>query len=133
MQPLTRRTFGYILAGIAAAPPRPAVAQGAKVRRIGWLDYAAPDPPHILRVQADKPRGVGWIEGENLQIERRHANGHPDALPSLAEELVRARVELIVTFSSPATLAAKRVTDTIPIIFGSAGEFACRWELFLSA
>jgi putative ABC transport system substrate-binding protein len=66
-------------------------------------------------------RQFGWIENQNLHIERRYDNGHPEALPSLAAELLRARVELIVTRSTPASLAAKAATTTIPIIF-SAGD-----------
>jgi len=57
-----------------------------------------------------------------LHAERRYSDGRPEALASLAQELVRARVELIVTMSTPATLAAKRATTTIPIIFASAGD-----------
>jgi putative ABC transport system substrate-binding protein len=62
------------------------------------------------------------VEGENLHVERRYANNRPEALPSLAEELVRARVEVIVTIGTPGTLAAKRATTTIPIVFQSAAD-----------
>ena len=62
------------------------------------------------------------MEGQNLHVERRYANGRFDALQPLAEELVRAKVEVIVTGGIAATAAAKRATTTIPIIFRSAGD-----------
>jgi putative ABC transport system substrate-binding protein len=62
------------------------------------------------------------VEGQNLHVERRFANGRLEALPALAEELVRAEVEIIVTAGTPATLAAKRATTTIPIVIRTAAD-----------
>jgi putative ABC transport system substrate-binding protein len=64
-------------------------------------------------------RELGWVEGRNLQGERRYDNGHTEALQALAEELVRAKVEIIVTGSTSVALAAKRATTAITIIFYS--------------
>ena len=123
MEQVSRRAFACILGTIAIGAPNCATAQASKViRRIGWLDVGTPDTPEDLSREAEPLRALGWIEGQNLHVERRYDNGRPEALPSLAEELVRAQVELLVTFSSPATLAAKRATTTIPIIFGSAAD-----------
>ena len=61
------------------------------------------------------------MKGQNLAIERRYGNGRPETLQALAEELVRAKVEIIVTDGTPATLAAKSATTTIPIVF-AAGD-----------
>jgi putative ABC transport system substrate-binding protein len=65
---------------------------------------------------------LGWIEGQNLVIERRYSNGNPDVLRALAEELVRLQVEMIVAEGTIAALAAKKATDTIPIIVIRSGD-----------
>ncbi|MEP6998752.1 MAG: ABC transporter substrate-binding protein [Betaproteobacteria bacterium] len=110
-----------MLAGIAVASPNMAIAQASPaVRRIGVLDSGTRDAPQELR-QAEALRKLGWVEGQNLHVERRYDDGRSEALPALADELVRAKVEIIVTLGSPATLAAKRATTTIPIVF-SAGD-----------
>ena len=123
----TRRHFCRMLAGILVAPcsvlvaPSIAIAQGpTRVRRIGVLDNGSVDTPQEVR-QAEALREFGWVEGQNLHVERRYDNGRSEALPALAEELVRARVEIIVTLGTAATLAAKRATITIPIVF-SVGD-----------
>ena len=121
-QPISRRTFSCLLAAFLVAAPRLAITQGSTVvRRIGALDPGMPDTPENLRMFAEPLRELGWVEGQNLRVERRYANGGAEALKPLAEELVRAKVELIVTLGTPATIAAKRATTTIPIVF-SAGD-----------
>ena len=112
----TRRSFCLTLATVLVAPSI-ASAQGAtRVRRIGFL--AATAPP---QTPWDWPalRELGWVEGVNLQVERRYANGRLEALSALAEDLVRAKVELIVTAGPNPTRAAMRATTTIPIVFHS--------------
>ena len=116
---ISRRSFCWTLAGVLVAPGI-AIAQASKVRRIGVLDNGAPDTPQGLR-QADALREFGWVEDQNLHVERRYDNGRSEAMQALAEELVRAKVEIIVTLGSAATLAAKRATTAIPIIF-SVGD-----------
>ena len=118
----TRRTFCWTLAGVLVAP-RIAIAQASKVvRRIGVLEPGMPDPPEEIWKDEEPLRKLGWIEGQNLHVERRYDNGRSDALQPLAEELVHAQVEIIVTAGTAATLAAKRVTTTIPIVFRGAGD-----------
>jgi putative ABC transport system substrate-binding protein len=113
----SRRRF-WLSAGAVLAAPRIALAQGStKIRRIGALTAGLPDGPEVLSKQAEPLRQLGWVEGQNLQVERRYDNGRPAALQPLAEELVRANVEIIVTLGTSATLAAKRATTTIPIVF----------------
>ena len=108
-----------MLIGVLFAPDF-AIAQASKgVRRIGVLSSGAPDTPEWLRRQAEPLRELGWVEGQNLHVERRYDNGRPEALQALAEELVRAKVEIIVTGSTSAARAAKRATTAIPIIFSS--------------
>jgi len=123
MLPMSRRTFDRMLGVFLLAAPRIAMAQGVTVvRRIGALELNEPDPPEFLRKQAEPLGKLGWVEGQNLHVERRYANNRTEALQALAEELVRARVEVIVTGGTPATLAAKRATNTIPIVIRTAGD-----------
>ncbi len=67
-------------------------------------------------------RGLGWVEGNNIVIDYRFADGRHDRLPELAAELVRLKVELIVAVPTPAALAAKNATATIPIVISSVGD-----------
>jgi len=117
----SRRSFCWTLIGVLVAPGI-AIAQTSKVRRIGVLESGPPATPEEIRRVNEPLRQLGWVEGQNLLIERRYANGRPEALQSLAEELVRAKVEIIVTGGTPATLAAKRATTTIPILIRVAGD-----------
>ena len=67
-------------------------------------------------------RELGWIEGRNLTIEYRWAEGHNERLADLATELVRLKVDVIVTHNTPPPLAAKQATSVIPIVFATAGD-----------
>jgi putative ABC transport system substrate-binding protein len=98
-------------------------AQTAKsVRHIGSLGPgSATNPAFLQRVWAPT-RALGWIEGQNLIVERRYAQGKAELLKSYAEELVRLNVELIVTNGTAATIAAKNATTRIPIVMYSAGD-----------
>src|SRR5262245_50052810 len=114
----SRRSFCWRLAG-ALFVPGIALAQASTIRRIGVLD---PLPPYewLSQGRAEALRDLGWVEGQNLQVERRYYIGESKTPEALAEELVRAKVELIVTNGTLATLAAKRATTTIPIVFAPA-------------
>ena len=118
---VSRRIFCWTLVGVFVAPSI-AIAQTSKVRRIGILEPGAEilDTPEWRRSQAEPLEKLGWVEGQNLLVERRY--GRPEALQPLAEELVRAKVEIIVTSGTPATLAAMHATSTIPIVFRTAGD-----------
>jgi putative ABC transport system substrate-binding protein len=117
----TRRNFCWTLAGVLVAPSI-AIAQASKVRRIGILEPGEDEHRVYARRAAEPLEKLGWVEGQNLLVEERYANGRFEALQSLAEELLRAKVEIIVTAGTPATLAAKRATSTIPIVFRTAGD-----------
>lgn len=111
-----------MLAAVVVASASPAFAQASKaVRRIGLLEVGIPLTPDQIQEYSDAFREFGWVEGRNLHIEWRYANNKAEALQALAEELVRANVEVIVTKGTTATLAAKRATISIPIVF-AAGD-----------
>ena len=114
---MSRRSFCRASLAVLITPGI-AVAQGStRVRRIGVLDSGAPDTPEEIWKQAEPLRQLGWVEGENLHVERRYGNARPEQLPPLAEELLRTQVEIIVSWGTSATLAAKRATTTVPIVF----------------
>jgi len=115
----TRRSLCATLAGILVAPGI-AIAQASKVRRIGVLAPGEPAEPEEIFRRSEQLRKRGWVEGKNLNVERRY--GRAEAMQPLAEELVRAQVEIIVTSSTPATLAAMHATSTIPIVFDGVGD-----------
>jgi ABC-type uncharacterized transport system substrate-binding protein len=118
---MRRRAFVLALGGVAVALPFAAPAQqGDRVRRIGWLSPGS-GPSDATRSFFQGARERGYVEGENLLVEYRWAAGKSTRLAELAEELVRTGVELIVTVGTPATLAAKQATSSIPIIFAAAG------------
>jgi len=102
----------------------PLVGKPASVRRVGFLNEAtAPSPSNPnpgLDAWRQQLADLGWIEGQNLIVEYRHAEGVRERLPDLAAELVRADVEVIATWSTPEGDAAKLTTSTIPIVAGSA-------------
>jgi ABC-type uncharacterized transport system substrate-binding protein len=120
---MDRRTFIGAMTASMIAAPLAAIAQKAPiVRRIGVLSLEAPPTSAELTQEAAPLRALGWVEGQNLLVERRYANGRVERLRPFAEELVRLKVELIATQSTPATLAAKSATNTIPIVIWSAGD-----------
>jgi putative tryptophan/tyrosine transport system substrate-binding protein len=110
--------LGSALAGVMA--PTTACAQRLPAtRRIGYLQTDAGTPGGFYDVLRDGLRELGYLEGRNLIIERR--SGDPARLPDLAAELVRLNVEVIVTLG-PATAAARRASETIPIVFSYSGD-----------
>jgi putative ABC transport system substrate-binding protein len=96
--------------------------QPTKVSRIGLLTWAAAPPPSATTPFDQGLRQLGYVEGQNIAIERRYASGQMDRFPELAVELVRVPLDVILAQSFPAALAAKQATSTIPIVVMGAGD-----------
>lgn len=116
---MLRRSFGHLAIGLFVPAAATAVT-GSAVRRIGSLGVL-PDSPQADRERWKPLRELGWSEGQNLQIERR-AGGTVEGLKPQAIELVRSRVEIIITDGPNPTLAAMSATTTIPIVFRVASD-----------
>ena len=118
---LKRREFITLLGSATAAWPLVALAQSAY--RIGVLDTtsAALNATNFDALRQGL-RQHGYIEGQNLVIEYRSADGRAERFPDLAAELVRLNVDLIVTRGTPAIFAAKNATKTIPVVMAASGD-----------
>jgi ABC-type uncharacterized transport system substrate-binding protein len=119
---LRRREFITLVGGVAAWPLT-AHAQQPAMPVVGFVSARSPEAS--ARLGAAFRKGLnetGTVEGQNVTVEYHYLEGQLDRLPSLMADLVRRRVAVIVTPSTPATLAAKAATATIPIIFGVAED-----------
>jgi len=121
---MQRREFITLLGSAAVMWPFTARAQQtSKLSLIGYLGTSSPSlEEHVLDAFRQKLRELGHVEGKNIAIEYRWAEGRDDRLPALADELVRMKPDVIVTTGTPGTIAAKRATSTIPIVFASIGD-----------
>jgi len=106
------------LLNLAAAEGQP----GGKVPRIGVLVTSLTIAPHMLEAFRQRLRDLGYVEGRNVMIEYRDAEGKLERLPDLAAELVGLQVDVILTAGSIQALAAKQATRIIPIVFATAGD-----------
>src|SRR5262245_17569860 len=119
--PIIARSVGIVVLALAALVPSAAIAQqSTQLPRIGFLRAEAPDL--LLDASREGLRSLGYVDGQTVVIEQRWAHGYYDRLPALAAELVRLKVDIIVTASTPATLAAMRASSTIPIVIASSGD-----------
>jgi len=121
---MRRRDFIMLFGGAATTWPLGALAQSiTNIARVGFLGATSPSG-YTIQIEAFRSglRELGYVEGTNIVLEYRWANGNYALLPALAAELVRARVDLIVTHGTPAALAAKAATRTIPIVMALIGD-----------
>src|SRR5262245_34374955 len=119
---IKRRQFITLLGGAAAWPLGVSAQQAGKVYRVGFLWDSPAVWPHALEGFRRELRDLGWVQGQNIAVEYRWVEGRFDALPDLAAELVRLKVDVIVAPTSIYAQAAKRATSTIPIVFASHAD-----------
>ncbi len=111
------------LVAVIATPFAVRAAQSEKLYRIGMLERT-PTGINATNIEAFRQgmRDLGYVEGETFVIDYRSADGHDERFPALANELARAKVDVIVTRGTPAALAAKKATTTIPVIITGVGD-----------
>ena len=118
------RRLLLLLGGAMTAAPHALHAQRKAMPVIGYLSSGLPGPNAAnLAAFRQGLSETGYVEGQNLAIEYRWAEGHYDRLPGLAADLVGGKVDLIATGGTPSVLAAKSATSTIPIVFSSGDPF----------
>jgi putative ABC transport system substrate-binding protein len=113
---IERRTFMALVSGGLLAAPLAAEAQQTRVYRVGVLLQGVPLPPGTQYMSQRMLHDLGYVEGRNLVFDRRYAEGKNERFASLAAELVAAKPDIIIADSTPAGIAAKRATTTIPIV-----------------
>ena len=121
---MNRRAFlGTVAGGLVVVRSIVEAQQAAKVYRIGFLTVAsAESSAQLLNALTAGLRDLSYVEGRNVILERRYADGRLERLPDLAAELVQLRVDVIVTGSNLHVAAAQRATATIPIVFVAASD-----------
>jgi putative ABC transport system substrate-binding protein len=120
---MERRTFlGTLGLSVLVLPLAADAQQAAKVARIGFLTLNLAPNSHLQGAFLQGLRDLGYVEGRNVVIEYRDAEGKPERLPALAAELVALKVDVIVAGGLSQALAAKQATRTIPIVFATAAD-----------
>ena len=118
---MNRRTFLAGTGAVLLAAPLSAEGQ-RKAVRIGYLAADLAANPHFPEAFRQGLRDLGYVEGQNILIEYRSAEGHFERLPTLAAELVRLKVDVLASEGTPPSLAAKHATRTIPIVFSASAD-----------
>ena len=119
---IKRRAFVRLLGGAAAWPLVARAQQSAKIARLGILLFSTPQADPQMAAVHHALRDLGYIEGHNLVIEYRYAEGRPDRLPELAADLVRVKPDVIFALGGDVAIAAVKATRTIPIVFASSAD-----------
>jgi putative ABC transport system substrate-binding protein len=120
---MRRKIFLGLLATVLLMTASAEAQQTEKVARIGFLDVStASGSAALVDAFRQELSKLGWIEGKNITLEYRFAEQKSEPLPERAADLVRLKVDLIVTTSGPSALAAKKATTSIPIVMANAGD-----------
>jgi ABC-type uncharacterized transport system substrate-binding protein len=119
---MKRRQFITLIGGAAVGWPLAVRAQQPKVPTVGVLVVGSPGSEQFWRLFREGMRDLGYVEGHNIRFEFRSDEGQASRLPELAAELVRLRVDIIVTWFTPAARAAKQATHEIPVVIALAGN-----------
>jgi ABC-type uncharacterized transport system substrate-binding protein len=119
---MRRREFITLIGGAAGIWPLAARAQQPRVSTIGVLVHDAPGWQQFWQVFREALRQLGYVEGENSRLEFRSDQGELSRLPELAAELVRLKVDVIVTWYTPTAIAAKQATRQVPIVCALCGD-----------
>jgi len=119
---MRRRDLLILFGGAAALRPLAGSAQPAKMPTVGVLVVGSSGSGRFWQLFREDLRDLGYVEGQSVRFEFRSDEGQTDRLPELADELVRLKVDLIVTWFTPAALAAKQATRDIPIVMALAGD-----------
>ena len=111
------------IAVLVAVPLSSGGQQPAKVPRVGYLGYSAPALERdLLGAFRQALRDLGYVDGQNIGIEYRSAEGKLERLPALAAELVALKVNVLVTLATPGALAARQATNTVPVVVASMAD-----------
>src|SRR5216117_2610616 len=114
--PMDRREAIIALVALSAVPLAAEAQQAAKIARIGYLTLSLAAAPATREAFLQGLRDLGYVEGRNVVIEYRDAEGRLERLPALAAELVATKVDVIVAPSTVAAIAAKQATSTVSIV-----------------
>src|SRR3954462_2757418 len=119
---MKRRDLLCVLGGAAVTLPLAARAQQAKVHVIGILALGNPNPAEFVAVVRAELTKLGYVDGRNCRYEVRTAEGNAVQLPALASELIRLPVDVLVTWQTPPTFAARDASKDVPIVMISVGD-----------
>src|SRR3979409_2019537 len=120
---ITRRAFvGTLAGGLLAAPLAAEAQQAAKVPRIGYLGPTLAANPHMIEAFLQGLHDLGYVEGRNVVIEYRSAEGKLERYPALVAELVALKRDVTFVPGTSAAIAAKQATRTLPIVFAGASD-----------
>jgi putative ABC transport system substrate-binding protein len=120
---MDRRAFiSGITGGFLAAPLAAGAQQAAKIPRVGVLGTSPPGANELFQAFRKGLQELGYVEGQHIHLDYRWPEGGREGYPALAAQLVQSRFDVILTMSNAPALAAKRATDTVPIVFCTLGD-----------